>query len=125
MNRMLLVEGRSDVAEWLEDMLLELDFEVVVATTLNAAITEAHSAEVCLALLEVNLGSQNSYRVADTLATRGIPFAFINSQGRSGLDRQYWSTSLLLKPFNRHHLRDIVDLLSSRTSTPQSPDCDP
>lgn len=75
-------------------MLLELDCEVVIATTLNAAMAEAHSAEVCLALLEVNLGPLKSYQVADTLATRQIPFAFINSERRGGLDRAYWSPIL-------------------------------
>jgi DNA-binding response OmpR family regulator len=111
MDRVLLVEGRPEMAEWLEGMLLELDFEVVVATTLNAATTEAHSADVCFALLEVNIGSLKSYPVADVLATRGIPFAFINSQGRSGLDRAYWSTPILVKPFNRQQLCELIDLL--------------
>lgn len=124
MNRVLLVEGRADVAEWLEGVLLELDFEVIVATTVNAAITKAQSADVCLALLEVNLGVLKSYPAADILRTRDIPFAFINSEGRGGLDRAYWSTPLLIKPFSHQQLRDMIRLLTRREprgSTP-SPD---
>jgi DNA-binding response OmpR family regulator len=114
MNRVLLVEGRTDVAEWLEGMLLELDFKVIVATTVNAATTEAHSADVCMALLEVNLGSLKSYPAAEILRTRHIPFAFINSEGRGGLDRRYWSTPLLIKPFSRQQLRGMIRLLTRR-----------
>jgi DNA-binding response OmpR family regulator len=114
MNRVLLVEGRADVAEWLEGMLLEFDFEVIVATTLNAATTEANNADVCLALLEVNLGSLKSYPVADILRNRDIPFAFINSEGRGGIDRGYWSAPFLVKPFSRQQLHDLIRLLAPR-----------
>lgn len=116
MNRALLVEGRADLAALLEGMLQELDLEVVVAATLNAAIKQAHGTDVCLALLEENIGEANvgsvkSYPVADILAERGIPFAFINSQGRSGLDRAYWRAPVLVKPFNRQQLREIISFL--------------
>jgi len=125
MNRILLVEARPDLADLLDGMLLELDFEVVIATTLNAAITAAHSADVGLALLEVNLGSLRSYPVAEVLRARGIPFAFINSQGRSALDHAYSSTPVLVKPFNRQQLHKVIDLLKSLKQSPPIHSADP
>jgi DNA-binding response OmpR family regulator len=116
MNRVLLVEGRPDVADLLENMLLELNFNVVVATALNSAIELAQRAEVSLALLEVNVQSKTSYQVADILRTRGIPFAFISSHGTGGVDRAYASARVLTKPFNFQQLREIMERLNrSRT----------
>jgi DNA-binding response OmpR family regulator len=110
-NRVLIVEGYLDIADLLQQMVSELDFEAVVATDLKVAAAEALNADVCCALLAVNFGLQKSYSVADILATRRIPFAFVNSQGRSGLDRAYRSRPVLLKPFNRQQVLEVIDFL--------------
>lgn len=103
----------------IEATLLGIDSDVVVATTLNAALAEGHRADVRCALLEANLGSIQTYQVADILRARAIPFAFINSDGTGGLDRAYWSAPLLVKPFKRQQLHEMIDLLVSRE--PSSP----
>jgi DNA-binding response OmpR family regulator len=119
-NRLLIVEGRLDVADLLQQMVSELNFEAVVANDLKVAEAEAFNAEVCCALLAVNFGLQKSYSIADILATRRIPFAFVNSQGRSGLDRAYWSRPVLIKPFKRQQVVQVIDLLKREANQANS-----
>jgi len=75
------------VAMLLEDMLLELEVEVVgpVATVAEAlALTAVDRLDA--GLLDVNLGGERSYPVAEALAARNVPFLFLTGYGEAGWD---------------------------------------
>jgi len=89
--RILLVEDEFLVADMRAEILSASGYEVVgpfarVAPAANAAAT----APIDAAILDINVAGELVYPVADRLADRGIPYAFL-----SGHDHQ------LLAP-NRH-----------------------
>ena len=84
-RRLLLVEDEAMVAMLLEDMLSDLGCEVVgpagnVAHALELAKGEA---EIAGAILDVNVGGQPIYPVAETLKARGVPFVFATGYGET------------------------------------------
>lgn len=99
--RVLVVEDEMMVALLVEDFLAELGHAVVgPAMHLHEAITLALEAEIDVAILDVNLGAQRSYPVAEVLRQRGIPFLFATGYGAAGVDEEYRGTTLVLrKPF--------------------------
>ena len=69
-----------------------------------------------LALLDVNLGSETAYGVADALSRRDVPFIFVSGYGASGLDQGYAAAPVLAKPFQPATLaRTIGEILALST----------
>ncbi|MDX6748768.1 response regulator [Geminicoccaceae bacterium 1502E] len=97
--RVLLVEDESLVAMLVEDMLHELGCEVVLAMRFDEAMRLAQESSIQMAVLDVNLGSELSYPVADVLRQRGIPFLFATGYGTRGLESSYRAVPTLQKPF--------------------------
>jgi CheY-like chemotaxis protein len=101
-RRVLVVEDEAIVAMLVEDMLTELGHSVVgPAMRLDQALPLAREAEFDFAILDVNLGGQLSFPVADVLRARGIPFIFATGYGRTGVEDAYRDTITLMKPFER------------------------
>jgi CheY-like chemotaxis protein len=101
-RRVLVVEDEAMVAMLVEDMLTELGHSVVgPAMRLDRALPLAREAEFDFAILDVNLGGQLSYPVAEVLRARGIPFIFATGYGRNGVEDAYRDTITLMKPFER------------------------
>lgn len=108
-RRVLLVEDESLVAMLAEDMLLELGCEVVVAMRLEQALAQARSQSLDLAVLDVNLGENSSYPVADLLFERGIPFVFATGYGVAGLDTAYRGVPVMQKPYQQCQLGALLN----------------
>jgi CheY-like chemotaxis protein len=66
-----------------------------LATALDAAASEDFDA----AVLDVNLGGQTVYPVAETLDARRVPFVFVTSYGREALPPLFCGRPHLGKPF--------------------------
>lgn len=82
-KRVLLVEDDRLISLVAVDLLEDRGVEVVgPAETLRNALDLAEEEVFDAAILDVNLGSETSYAVADVLRTKGIPFfyttAFVN-----------------------------------------------
>jgi CheY-like chemotaxis protein len=114
--RVLVVEDEAMVSMLIEDMLEDLGYDVAeVAAQLEAAQHAAETARFDLAIVDLNLAGRATYPVADRLASRGIPFAFVTGYGAAGLKPEYSHLPVLQKPFRTEDLRRIVDrLLSGR-----------
>lgn len=114
--RILLVEDEMLVAMLLEDMLAEAGHVIVgPVSRIDRAVDAASREQVDLAILDVNLGGQEVYPVAEALAARGIPFAFATGYGASGLREPWQDRPTLQKPFHRDDLFRMVDELGSKT----------
>ena len=101
--RFLVVEDETMVAMLIEDMLTDLGCIIVgTAGTVAKALAIATCDEVALdgAILDVNLGGERVFPVADALARRGIPFVFSTGYGRSGISAEYAARPLVAKPFH-------------------------
>ena len=113
-RRILLVEDESLVAALAEDMLLDAGCEVRLAMRLDEAMRLANDDEVELGILDVNLGAERSYPVADLLRARGKPFIFATGYGRAGLNGAYQDVPVLQKPYRSDELlRSADDALRS------------
>jgi DNA-binding response OmpR family regulator len=108
----LLVEDEPMIAFALEDMVIDLGYEVVgPAFRLSEALALAAEARFDAAILDVNLNDEPSYPVADLLVTRGIPFLFATGYAEGGLG---WkgSAPIIAKPYSRGQLsRALKSLL--------------
>jgi CheY-like chemotaxis protein len=108
--KVLLVEDEGLVAMTMEDMLEDLGCEVVgsfgAVSPALAWLAEDH--EFDGALLDVNLGGEMVYPVADALIARGAPFVFTTGYGASP-DPRYAAVPVASKPINQARLGEAVE----------------
>ena len=105
--RVLLVEDDVLIAMMLEGLLLRVGCVVVgpfsrVEKAAQAACEEA----IDIAVLDVNLAGERVYPVAEALALRGVPFAFITGYNRFELPAQYIDRPTIAKPFRARELTE-------------------
>jgi len=105
----LVVEDEWLIATLLEDMLSELG-HVVAATapSLDEALNAVQQHSFDLALIDLNLNGQSANAVAESLASRGIPFACTTGYGRTDLDERFRGRPILHKPFELKDLEAVI-----------------
>jgi len=98
--RVLIVEDEMLVAILLEDHLSDHGSVVVgPAVTVSEALRILGSEPIDAAVMDVNIGGEKAYPVADALDRRGIPFLIVSGFGASAIppDRPNWR--VCAKPF--------------------------
>ena len=113
-RRILVIEDEALVAMLVEDALLDAGFEVIgparsVAQALALLAAEAPNA----AVLDLNLGGENSVGVADALVARGIPFVVATGYGAGGLPPTHRNAPVLPKPYDPADLTAVLERLCS------------
>jgi CheY-like chemotaxis protein len=100
-RRILVVEDEMMIAMLVEDMLAELGCSVVgPAHALDVALNLARTEQgIDAALLDVNLGGQPVFAVADALREKGVPAIFSTGYGDAGLRDVDRGSQVLQKPF--------------------------
>ena len=112
-RRVLVVEDAPLVAMLIEDMLLDLGHDVVgPAFRVRTAIPLARAAAIDFAILDVNVGDENSFPVAAVLRGRGIPFMFATGYGKRGLTGEFAAVPTLDKPFDLGRLEALLAQLA-------------
>lgn len=115
--RILLVEDEMLVAMLLEDMLGEAGHTIVgPLAKIPQAVEAANTEALDLAILDVNVGGEEVYPVAEALAAREIPFAFATGYGAQGLREDWQGRPTLQKPFHRNDLFDMVARLGTASA---------
>jgi DNA-binding response OmpR family regulator len=98
-RRVLVVEDEALIAMEIESALLDAGFAVVgPAATLAAATALAAAEALWAAVLDVNLGGELVFPVADVLAGRHVPFLFVTGYGPEVLPPRFRGRPLLRKP---------------------------
>jgi CheY-like chemotaxis protein len=117
--RILLVEDEAMVAMIIEDTLNDLGCEIVgPMSNIERALAAARTTErIDGAFLDVNLRGELVYPVAEALAARGVPFAFVTGYGEKGIDARFRDAPVLSKPF----LPETVEQLVNRHMTGRTP----
>jgi CheY-like chemotaxis protein len=114
-HRVLIVEDEAMIAMLVEDMLVDLGFTVMAtAYSLEEALRTARSAEIDLALLDVNLNGKASFPVADILRARRIPFIFATGYSHIGRQADFGDAPVLSKPFNASSLAQAIETAQQR-----------
>lgn len=107
--RVLVVEDEMLITMLLEDILDELGCQVVgSAVNLRQAEDLVSSAEADAAILDVNLGGDPVFSVAETLIGRKIPFIFASGYGSANLPEKWQSYPTLPKPFTADQVADTL-----------------
>lgn len=114
--RMLIVEDEAMIAMLVEDMLADLGCTVVdIAGSVEQGLRLAEPGKTAIdaAILDVNVGGEKVFPVADALAAQGVPFVFATGYGLAGLDGRYENRPVLAKPFRREALeKSLASALS-------------
>ena len=107
--RVLVVEDEMMVSMLIEDMLTDLGCVVVgPASRLDEAIQLANDTQLDCAVLDVNLGGQPIFPLADILRAKGVPFAFATGYGDAGLRDADRGSPVLQKPFREGDLARVL-----------------
>jgi CheY-like chemotaxis protein len=114
--RVLIVEDETITAMMLEDLVQDLGCEVVgPAGRLSDALKLAAGEKLDAALLDVNLGGEAVYPVADALAPRNVPMVFLTGYGAQVIPPAHAHCPVLGKPFRP---QDLARLLAQALQLP-------
>jgi len=107
-RRVLLVEDEPLVAMMMKQMVSDMGGEVVGPFgTVQEAMSHAHEA-VDVAVLDVNVGGELIYPLADQLAQRNTPMIFLTGYDARSIDRRFASAGVLTKPIDRIELVKLL-----------------
>jgi len=111
-SRLLLVEDNLLIAMDAEDQCRRLGVpDVEVASSVQAALQIIARQAPDLALLDMNLGRENSFPVADALIARGIPFIFATGYGEAGAFPERFRRAVVIKkPYSQADIRNALRL---------------
>ena len=98
--RVLVAEDEVLISMVLEDILDMLGCKLAgSATTLAEATRLAESVPFDVAILDVNLGSDLVYPLAEALADRGVPIIFATGSHPDNLPDRFRGSAVLEKPY--------------------------
>ncbi len=113
-KRALVVEDEYLIRMLLEDMLVDIGYEIAAAVgTIKEASDIAATAEFDFAILDVNLDGQQVFPVAEILARRGVPFVFVTGYGENSLPDPFRGRPALQKPFQADALKATLAALTA------------
>lgn len=113
--RILIVEDEFLVAMLLEDLLSEIGYSSVTCITrLDKALQFVDQTPLDLAILDVNLGGEQSFPIAEVLRRRGIPFIFATGYGAEGLVGEFHNELVLQKPYEPVELKRAIEEVLAR-----------
>jgi light-regulated signal transduction histidine kinase (bacteriophytochrome) len=109
-RHVLLVEDNMIIAMDGEDALRDLGAEVFTAASIGRAREAIALQPVDLAVLDFNLGHENSLPIADLLVERGVPFIFATGYG-DGLELppRFQHVTLVKKPYSGATLAQALE----------------
>jgi CheY-like chemotaxis protein len=117
MARILIVDDEPLISAMTEDWLSELGHIVVGPAHNLAAALKLAETDLDAAIVDVSLGKDLSYPLADALSARGVPFALASGYGPEGIEPRYRARSTLGKPFEFATFRRVVDELLAEGGT--------
>ncbi len=118
-RRILVLEDEGLIMLTITDVLEGLGCEIVAAEArADKALDAVGRTPIDAALLDVNLGEgETSYAVANALAARGIPFAFLTGYGSVSLGPEHETRPVLAKPVDDRRLEEMM----TRLLAPRAP----
>jgi len=108
-KRVLLVEDEPLVSMMLADMLSAFGHKVDGPySRFSDAILAAKTNNLQAGILDVNLGGEKTYAVADILTDRKIPFAFVTGYGPDSIVPAFSHAPVLQKPIEAAKLHALL-----------------
>lgn len=121
MARILVVDDEPLISAMTEDWLSELGHVVVGPAHSLAKALKLAEEDLDAAIVDLALGKDLSYPLADALSARGVPFALTTGYGPDGVEAKYRTHSTLGKPFEFAAFRRVVDELLAQSRPTEAP----
>jgi DNA-binding response OmpR family regulator len=107
-KRVLLVEDEVLIGLMMRDLLTDAGYSVDGPYgSIARAISAAENVRFDGAVLDINLGAELIYPVADVLASQGVPFVFVTGYDENSVDSRFSAVPILQKPLDRRMLESI------------------
>lgn len=99
--KVFIVEDEGLVAMQLEDMLVDFGCDLVgLAMRVRRAIEMLENTQaIDVAILDVNIGGDKIYPVAEVFRDRNVPIVFATGYGRAGVEADWQRYEILQKPY--------------------------
>ena len=95
--------------ESIRESLDTLGYSVVgPCSKITEAVIALRHNRVDAAVLDINLGGDLVYPLADILAAENIPFVFVTGYGHEELESRFAAVPILQKPIERHALQTVL-----------------
>jgi len=117
-RRVLVVEDEYFIAEELGAALVALGAVIVgPAATMERALQLLDAPGCDMAVLDINLKGKSSFRLADVLASRGVPFVFATGYDESAVPADHKHVPRWEKPFDTGALAAALAALPDRSES--------
>jgi CheY-like chemotaxis protein len=108
----LVIEDEEMIASVIEEMLRDLGCrEVWIAGSTKDAQTALAQHRPHAVILDVNLGGDSGFQLAQLLIDAKIPFVFATGYGRHGLPERWATRPIMQKPFKMETLQAVLGAL--------------
>lgn len=112
-RNILIVEDEPLIAMMLEDFVENLGHSpAATADNLDDALHHAEQGSFDLAILDVNLGAQECWPIADKLAARSIPFILATGGHVTPPPSHHAAAPTLSKPFTLDSVREALEKMT-------------
>ncbi|MCJ8190012.1 response regulator [Sphingomicrobium aestuariivivum] len=109
-RNILVVEDEPLIAMMLEDFLDALGHQVAASCeSVAEAMAAVEKGGFDMAILDVNLGGEPVWPVAEALRERGIPFALATGGHVTEPPADFLSTPTLAKPFTMDRVEPVIE----------------
>jgi two-component sensor histidine kinase/CheY-like chemotaxis protein len=116
-RQVLLVEDEALVGMMMRDVLTEMGLSVLGPFgTASEALSAANQQDFDCAILDVNVGGEFVYPVADVLVARDVPFIFLTGYDADGIESRFAHVPSVRKPVQREMLQGMFSATLPRKS---------
>lgn len=113
--RCLIIEDEPLIAMVLEDMLESIGHGVAgVVNSLDSAGTAIDRGDFDVVILDVNLGPDPAWDIADALQDRGCAFILATGSARAAVPERFRNAHFLSKPYLLADVDAVMKRLSGR-----------
>lgn len=105
----LLVEDEQALAGLVKDLLHDTGYVVTHADTLDGALRSVARERFDAAVLDINIGDEEVYPVAEKLRAMHVPFFFASARGVAGLARAFRGHPIVPKPYRIDQLETMLE----------------
>ena len=108
-HNILLVEDEHALAGLVQNLLNNTGYVVTHADTLDGALQSVAREHFDAAVLDINLGDEEVYPVAEKLRALEVPFFFASARGAAGLARAFRNHPIVPKPYRIDQLETMLE----------------
>jgi DNA-binding response OmpR family regulator len=108
-RNILLVEDEPLLAAMLQDLLHDTGYVVTHVDSLELALESITRERFDAAVLDINLGNDEVYPVAERLRAMAVPFFFASARGASGLSHAFRHHPIVPKPYRIDQIEAMLE----------------